>query len=78
MTNETYLGDGLYGSFSGFDFKLRAPRVCPHGCPSGDHWVVLEPLVLKEFLLLVKASHPNLFDAILAGVGYHQREPQEG
>jgi hypothetical protein len=40
---ETYLGDGLYASFDGFMFTLRAPR------EDGDHWVALEPVVLRAF-----------------------------
>ena len=41
MSNETYLGDGLYASFDGFQIWLRAPR-------SGeDHLIALEPSVLK-------------------------------
>lgn len=43
MTNETYLGDGLYASFDGFQIKLRAPRF------EGDHEVYLEPSVLAAF-----------------------------
>ena len=43
MADEEYLGDGLYVSFDGFMFTLRAPR---HDC---DHWVGLEPQVLKNF-----------------------------
>jgi hypothetical protein len=43
-TRETYLGDGLYCSFDGFALTLRAPR------ERGDHFVVLEPSVFKEFL----------------------------
>jgi hypothetical protein len=37
MTDETYLGDGLYASFDGYQIKLRAPR------EDGDHVVYLEP-----------------------------------
>ena len=40
---EEYLGDGLYASFDGFMFTLRAPR------EHGDHWVGLEPGVMKAF-----------------------------
>jgi hypothetical protein len=40
---EVYLGDGLYASFDGFAFTLRAPRT------GGDHWVALEPEVLEAF-----------------------------
>lgn len=42
--NEAYLGDGLYASFDGNAFTLRAPRA------DGDHFVVLEPGVFVEFL----------------------------
>lgn len=41
--NEEYVGDGLYVSFDGFSFKLRAPR------EGGDHAVWLEPSVLAAF-----------------------------
>ena len=45
MTNrEEYLGDGLYVSFDGFALTLRAPR------EHGDHFVVLEPQMLAEFI----------------------------
>lgn len=43
MNIETYLGDGLYASFDGFQLTLRAPR------SEGDHWVALEPEVLAKF-----------------------------
>ena len=43
--NEVYLGDGLYARFDGFSIWLRAPR------SNGDHYVALEPLVFREFLL---------------------------
>ena len=33
-----YLGDGLYASFDGFMFTLRAPR------RPGDHWVGLRTI----------------------------------
>lgn len=48
---ETYLGDGLYCSWDGFQIVLRAPR------PDGDHWVGLEPEVyqaLTEFVAEMK------------------------
>lgn len=41
--NETYLGDGLYASFDGYQICLRAPR------DFGDHTVFLEPPVLIAF-----------------------------
>ena len=37
MAQETYLGDGLYASFDGWQIKLRAPRL------DGEHVVYLEP-----------------------------------
>lgn len=40
---ETYLGDGLYASFDGFQMCLRAPR------EGGDHVVYLEIPVLEAF-----------------------------
>lgn len=46
--HETYLGDGLYASFDGFQFTLRAPR------SEGDHFVSLEPVVLDAFFAYVK------------------------
>ena len=41
---ETYLGDGLYASFDGWQIKLRAPR------ESYDHVVYLEPEVYRELV----------------------------
>jgi hypothetical protein len=41
---ETYLGDGLYASFDGYQIRLRAPR------EGGDHEVFLEDgLTLQAF-----------------------------
>lgn len=48
MRQETFLGDGLYASFDGFQIILRAPR------ENGDHFVMLEPGVyraLQEFVM---------------------------
>jgi len=44
---ETYLGDGLYVSFDGYMFILRAPR------EDGVHWVALEPPELMRFVSFV-------------------------
>lgn len=44
MNAETYLGDGLYASFDGYQVKLRAPR------NPVDHEVYLEPRTLESFL----------------------------
>ena len=53
MTNraETYLGDGVYAIFDGYNVWLRAPR------EGGDHCVALEPEVLDALLRFVKALH---------------------
>ena len=37
--DETYLGDGLYVGFDGWQIVLRAPR------EHGDHFVALDPSV---------------------------------
>jgi hypothetical protein len=47
---EIYLGDGLYASFDGFAFWLRAPR------ETGDHRVALEPDVLRAFLYFIERT----------------------
>jgi hypothetical protein len=44
ITNEEYIGDGVYASFDGFAITLRAPR------ERGDHFIVLEP---REFMALL-------------------------
>lgn len=51
---ETYLGDGLYASFDGYHFILRAPR------DGIDHWVGLEPAVLREFMVFVERTKSQL------------------
>ena len=43
MTKETYLGDGLYASFDGWQIQLRAPRY------DGEHVIYLEPAVVRAF-----------------------------
>lgn len=53
QNKETYLGDGLYASFDGWQVILRAPR------EGGDHFVGLEPEVyqsLREWI----AQYPRL------------------
>lgn len=45
---ETYLGDGLYASFDGYQLKLRAPR------EFDDHEVYMEPQVYLAFLRFAK------------------------
>ena len=41
--DDEYIGDGLYASFDGCHFVLRAQR------ENGEHWVGLEPEVLHRF-----------------------------
>jgi hypothetical protein len=44
MEKETYIGDGLYASFDGYQIKLRAPR------DGGDHEVYLESSAFEELM----------------------------
>lgn len=53
MPEETYLGDGLYASFDGWQIVLRAPRA------EGDHWVGLEPEVYAALTRFVAGLNPN-------------------
>lgn len=56
MPEETYLYDGLYASFDGFQIKLRTPR------DEGDHVVYLEPRTyneLRRFALKVGFELPD-------------------
>lgn len=46
--NETYLGDGLYGSFDGYQFKLRAPH-----SDGGDQEIYLDQPTLHAFFQLI-------------------------
>ncbi len=46
--NETYLGDGLYASFDGWQIQLRAPR------PDGDHFIYMEPSVQVAFIEFIE------------------------
>jgi hypothetical protein len=59
--DEEYLGDGLYVSFDGFGFTLRAPR------ETEDHWVYLEPNMFDDFARFVakcRQSSPHIAKAI--------------
>jgi hypothetical protein len=53
MTHKTYLGDGLYATFDGWDVTLTAPL------ESGIRWVVLEPMVLDNFLSWIESLKPK-------------------
>jgi len=46
---ETYLGDGLYASFDGWQIQLRAPR------PDGDHLIYLEPAVIVALAAFMRS-----------------------
>ena len=41
--SEIYLADGVYASFDGYQFCLRAPR------ESGDHKIYLDAEVMRAF-----------------------------
>ncbi len=51
---ETYLGDGLYASFDGYQVILRAPRN-----DKGDHVVALEPVVYQGLRAWIR-RYPRL------------------
>jgi hypothetical protein len=55
LTNETYLGDGLYARFDGYHIVLRAPRPGEE-----DHWVALEPDVFARLI----EYHRELINAL--------------
>ena len=42
--DKSYLGDGLYASFDGWQIILRAPR------SDGDHWIALEPEIFAMLM----------------------------
>lgn len=44
---ESYLGDGLYASYDGYQVKLRAPRL------GGDHVIYLDPIVMTELVVYI-------------------------
>lgn len=52
--DETYLGDGLYVSFDGFQLTLRAPR------HDGDHCVYLEPATYEALTNYVRGLKADL------------------
>jgi hypothetical protein len=41
---ETYIGDGVYAAFDGYQIWLRAPRI------GGDHVIALEPEVWNKLV----------------------------
>lgn len=58
---ETYIGDGLYASFDGHMFIIRAPRA------DGDHIIYIEPMVLNEFNTFVRRTTRELAKAEAIG-----------
>lgn len=61
--DETYIGDGLYASFDGFHFCLRAPRV------EGDYVIYLGPTVAVNFTAYAQQQHAAQLERLkLAGV----------
>lgn len=61
--DESYLGDGLFAMFDGWQVMLRAPR------EGGDHWVALEPEVmhaLAVWLRKVQALHDTPLPVLTA------------
>jgi hypothetical protein len=46
--HETYLGDGLFASWDGWQVRLRAPR------DGGDHEVFLDDSTLQAFIEFVE------------------------
>ena len=50
MKNETYLGDGLYASYDGFQIVLRAQ------IGRSSHFVCLDDSTLQAFLLFVRIT----------------------
>lgn len=56
LDKETYLGDGVYARFDGYQVWLRTPR------ESGDHEIALEPTVYEALTNYVR----NLLDEVKA------------
>jgi hypothetical protein len=57
ITQEIFLGDGLFASYDGFQFKLRAPRGM-----MGDHEVFLEPSVMNGFEKYVDDTRKKMIE----------------
>ena len=59
MNNETYLGDGLYASYDGWQVTLRVPR------GHTDHYVCLDPYVgqaLMQYIEKLRSKNENTSD----------------
>jgi hypothetical protein len=60
MTDEEYLGDGLYASFDGEFVMLRT------GHEDRDHWVALDPdvvIAFRHYLRALARLHPAMATA---------------
>lgn len=55
--NETYIGDGVYASFDGYQVWLRTPR------EGGNHEIALEPSVLAALNAFVERIRAGEVDA---------------
>lgn len=65
MIKETYLSDGLYASYDGFQIKLRAPRI------NGNHEVYMEHSFLEDFIKYVNGLErtvPTLTETVRESV----------
>jgi hypothetical protein len=61
--DETYLGEGLYVSFDGFQFCLRAPR------KDGDDVIYLDPTVTLAFNAYVERTARRFTGVTMDGDG---------
>lgn len=68
MSQEAYLGDGLYASFDGYQIVLRAPRL------TGDDHVFLDPTTFAALLRFANTPGRwplDVLKTILAEIGGH-------
>ena len=61
MSHETYIGDGLYASFDGYQIRLRAPR------EDNDHVVYLDNATFSLFMDYVQEAVGIKIEIIKAG-----------
>jgi len=61
MSDETYIGDGLYASFDGYQIRLRAPR------EGGDHVVYLDDATFCSFMDYVQEAVGIKIEIMKAG-----------
>lgn len=52
IDKESYIGDGVYASFDGYQIILRTPRYPTGGVTAAeDYWIALEPPVFAALLV---------------------------